>query len=301
MSRIYWIFTSAIVLTLLSPQGQAQEKAQNSQRQTTQEQKPTQTLPIPLPVDIVVDKASADARERREAETRQHEIDDLAAQQGMNLATQAMNEATQRMAFYSLISTFFVGIGTILLFYTLWLTRQANRVAQSAVDVTDVIGKRQLRAYISVLPLNVTGVNVGEVPKAEFQISNDGQTPAYKVRQVSFIDILPHPLADHQGDLAHPFENEPIPSHVLQKSGTSTGEAIADEPITETITKITTSSDRRLYLTGVVIYQDIFEIERRTKFCYFLERTVKPVRIHQKGGTLHRFEWMLSHVHNDAT
>lgn len=127
MSRIYWIFTSAIVLTLLSPLGQAQENAQSGQGQTTQEQKPTQTLPIPLPVDIVVDKASADARKRHEAVTRQHEIDDLAAQQGMNLATQAMNEATQRMAFYSLISTFFVGIGTILLFYTLWLTPKLTK------------------------------------------------------------------------------------------------------------------------------------------------------------------------------
>ena len=131
----HWGILFALGLVWAASLGQAQEQAQTPQETPATEQEPPQALPIPLPVDIVEDQAAADARERREAEAEQREIEDLIAQQGMNAGTQAINEATQRTADYAFWSTVFVGIGTILLIATLVLTLQANWAAQKAVTV----------------------------------------------------------------------------------------------------------------------------------------------------------------------
>ena len=112
----------------------------------------------------------------------------------MNAATEAINRATQRMAKYAFWSTVFVGVGTVLLIWTLWLTRQANKAARDAVSVTREIGKKQLRAYLvlesmpewvggfSGHPLG--GVNLG------MRISNRGQTPAKLVKATAVLQHL---------------------------------------------------------------------------------------------------------------
>lgn len=162
--------------------GQAQQEAQGEQGQPETSQEPSQTLPIPLPVEIVGDEAKTEARQRREDEARQREIDDLIAQQGMNAATQAMNDATQRMAFHSLLSTIFVGVGTGLLVWTLWLTRSANRAAVQAVEVTDEIGKKQLRAYVHTDCVSVDVSILGPRMDIRIGVKNFGQTPARELR-----------------------------------------------------------------------------------------------------------------------
>jgi hypothetical protein len=148
----------ALGLMLLTVSGQAQEEPQGGQGQTSQQQDPPRPLPIPLPVEIVEDQAAADARQRREEEATKREFDNLVAQQGINAATQAMNEATQRMALYSLISTALVGIGTVCLLGTLVLSAQANKSASLAakaaldtVEITRETGVAQTRSYISVV------------------------------------------------------------------------------------------------------------------------------------------------------
>uniref|UniRef100_UPI003BAA5BD7 hypothetical protein n=1 Tax=Stappia sp. TaxID=1870903 RepID=UPI003BAA5BD7 len=104
----------------------------------------------PFRVEIIENDRKASDRERREKEHSEIEKSSLIAQQEMNTATQDMNEATQRMAFYSLISTILVGVGTLLLLVTLYLTRQANTAAQDAVEVTREIGQMQTRAYVKI-------------------------------------------------------------------------------------------------------------------------------------------------------
>ena len=170
---------AALVLGLICAvsSGQAQEHTQSEQGQIAQQKQPAQALPPPFPVVIIEDEAAANARERREAESRQHEIDDLAAQKGMNTATKAMNEATQNMALYTLISTVFVGIGTVLLFVTLYLTHQANEAAQAAVNVTQRIGDAQLRSYLGITKVWIERDN----PRSMFNIKNFGQTPGYDI------------------------------------------------------------------------------------------------------------------------
>ena len=132
MSFRTWLF--AVTIGLIASLGQAQEQAGGEQGQSAAQENPAQPFPVPLLVDIIEDEATAEARNRSEEESRQREIEDLIAQQGMNAATQSIEAATKDMRDYSLYSTLFVGIGTVLLFVTLWITWQANRVARDAVN-----------------------------------------------------------------------------------------------------------------------------------------------------------------------
>nr|MCU0903838.1 hypothetical protein [Tabrizicola sp.] len=76
--------------------------------------------------------------------------DDLVAQQGVNVATQAMNEATQSMNRASWVSVWLVGGGTLLLVWSLALTRQANAAAREAVRITRDLGQIQMRSSVYV-------------------------------------------------------------------------------------------------------------------------------------------------------
>lgn len=183
MFRSHWIIAVAFGLAIAGSL-QAQEQTQDAGEAATNKSAPTEGQPLGIPVRIIEDRESAEARESRESEAEQREKDDLAAQQGMNAATQAMNEATQSMKHASWVSAGLVGFGTLLLVWTLYLTRDANRSAQDAVKITRDIGEAQIRAYVSISGVEVSlnkrspslrelFVNVGVV--------RTGQSPAHSV------------------------------------------------------------------------------------------------------------------------
>ncbi len=101
----------------------------------------------------------------------------------MNDATRAMNAATQDMRDYALYSTILVGVGTVLLFVTLFLTWQANKAARDAVEVTREIGEAQVRAYPIFQIKEVLISNTDEfgnvVVSFRGKVKNTGTTPAY--------------------------------------------------------------------------------------------------------------------------
>ncbi len=178
MSFRAWVYAAALGLTVFASSGQAQQETQSEQGQPDTGQEPAQTLPVPLLVEIVGDEAEAEASQRREEEASQREIDDLVAQQGMNAATQAMNDATQKMAFHSLLSTIFVGVGTVLLVATLLLTWQANRAAVKAVEITEEVGKKQIRAYVHTDHVTTSVFPAGPSINVRIGVKNFGQSPA---------------------------------------------------------------------------------------------------------------------------
>lgn len=193
-----WQFVAALGLALaLASSGQAQEEAPGGQGEPPAQEQPAPTLPIPLPVDIVEDEADAEARERSEREARQREIDALIAQQGMNDATRAMNDATQRMAKYALYSTLLVGVGTVLLIGTLWLTRQANRAAQTGVTVTEAAYKMDQRPWLAIGNPTVAATRVGPLHLGsnvealwlhyDLTVTNTGKTPAQDARLLTLV------------------------------------------------------------------------------------------------------------------
>jgi hypothetical protein len=184
MFKSRWLVAVAFGLTLVTS-GQAQEQAESSGRLAGQEQSQiTPYIPKPFQVEIVEDDTQAEVRQHSEDESRKREIADLAAQEGMNAATQAMNRATQRMADYAFWSTVFVAIGTVLLVGTLILTWMANRSAQAAVAVTREIGEAQVRAYLTEPTFKITRDKNDHIESVATIIMNVGQSPAIDVSVV---------------------------------------------------------------------------------------------------------------------
>lgn len=264
MSRHYWITVFAFGLILFASIGSAQDEAQSEQGQIQKLQKPAQTLPIPLPVDIVEDEATADARRRNEVEARQRQIEDLIAQKGMNAATQAMNEATQKMAVYNRYSTILVGVGTFLLFVTLWLTHQANKSAREAVGVTQDIGQRQLRAYIGVVSgeLLIRGAPPNQIVHFHVALKNTGQTPAY-----GFTTWIKGPVIDVTD--AYPY-TEPRP--MSERTGSSIvapgGDIHINQPgpLSNADIFAVDSGEKRIFIWGGCDFTDAFGKPRYFRF-----------------------------------
>lgn len=183
MFRSYRLIIFALGLTIsLSPEVSyaQQSEEQNGQRQTQADQNPPANPGPPFRVIIVEDQSKTDTRQASEERSEQRELQDLTAQKGMN-------EATKKMADYSIWQTILIAIGTSALLITLYLTRQANKAAmegakaaQLSVTETSRIGEAQVRAYLSGQHgrfeayegfLNITLV-----------IVNTGQSPAYNVK-----------------------------------------------------------------------------------------------------------------------
>lgn len=210
MSFRSWLFVAAVGLTLLPVSGQSQEKAGKAQNEAAASGEQPGGLSFAIPIEIIESDAEADARQREEDEAQQREVADLAAQQGMHLATEAMNDATQRMADYAFWSTLIVGVGTVLLLWTLWETRKANKSANRSVDMNGEMFRRQLRAYVTVPPevgiffecghkcLSVTIPfrNVGSIPASDLVFN--GTVYVHRIGEVlSFCKIV-----DEHGGLA---------------------------------------------------------------------------------------------------
>lgn len=175
--------------------GKAQEQAPEAPEQTATQQEGTQPFPIPVPVEIVESEESSQARQRSEEEARDREIEDLIAQQGMNAATQSIDAATQDMRDYALYSTLLVFVGTLLLFWTLRLTRQANAAALKSVEITEKMGRLQTQSYIS---FSETGMHFiyEENRVLALQVrpmfKNTGQIPGVMTYGFCYLTFLPN-------------------------------------------------------------------------------------------------------------
>ncbi|OUS19330.1 hypothetical protein A9Q95_13600 [Rhodobacterales bacterium 59_46_T64] len=171
-----WLCVFALGLTFATS-GQAQQQAQDEQEGASQQQQPTAELPIPIAVEIIEDQAAADTRKIRESESRQRDIDDLIAQQGMNESTRSMNDATQEMRDYVYIQTVLIGLGTALLVVTLMLTWGANRAAVKAAMVSLRVERPWIKVSIE------TGDELFGTPPDmwicyELSFENVGKSPA---------------------------------------------------------------------------------------------------------------------------
>jgi hypothetical protein len=169
----------ALGLVALPLQIQAQPHEDTTQRDHRNEQPPAQTdMPT---VNMVEDHAASDTANTPEDRAEQRQIDDLAAQQGMN-------DATKRMADLAVYQTWLIGIGTLFLLLTLWLTSKTNnaaaesvRVATATLAVTHDMAQRQLRAYLTVSEASAREEN--GILGVYLMLRNSGQTPARIYRQ----------------------------------------------------------------------------------------------------------------------
>ncbi|WP_090879057.1 hypothetical protein [Bauldia litoralis] len=222
-----------------------------------------------LPVEIIEKKSDAKVRERREKRSEKREKHDLIAQQ-------RMNRATKKMADYSLWQTIFVGLGTFLLIVTLFLTRQANKAARSAVAVTRRMGKVQSRAYVVVKGGALKNFGEGKHAHAVVSLINSGQTPAHGVRTKMHVGIGPYPPPTGAAFSEPPeltdagSDGVAGPGAVLYKHVT-----MEDHPLTAPEVASITNGQQAIYIVGDVRYRDAFGKARTTRFrTMFTHRSV---------------------------
>ena len=188
----------------------------------------------------------------------------------MNAATKAMNDATQSMAASSYWSTVIVGIGTVLLLWTLFETRKATVAARTAVEVTRGIGQAQIRAYLSVAPEDIPRLGeLGEIDAVPFRISieNNGSSPARHVRHLAKVVTVDERLPDPCEDLGS--EAAPQTSGGAIAPGVSLVGSVNGDFTYADLYAIQVEEDGRMpYLAGVVFYRDVFEREYKLRFSY---------------------------------
>jgi hypothetical protein len=89
----------------------------------------------------------------------------------------------------------FLLIGTVVL--SALSTRAAfagTRAANAAIEQSERHAQQQLRAYLAMVPEAAGGFFAGDVVTIELRPRNHGQTPAYKIRHMFEIEVLPYPL-----------------------------------------------------------------------------------------------------------
>jgi hypothetical protein len=232
---------------------QAQVGQNDEQRQTSPEENPADSSSFAIPIEIIEDQAEADARQRREQEADQRQIDDLLAQQGMDQATQRMTDLAEKQ-------TWLIGIGTLLLFVTLYFAYQANRAAFAAVKVTKDIGERQVRAYVHPDGFTLTHTDDEFLPCVTMHYKNFGQSPARRIVKdikVSFVFIGRAQVkesefkADETGLDLGPGQRKS--TSAVFRFYTGLREAIVKEMVT-------------LHVHGTIRYFDVFDEKRETHF-----------------------------------
>jgi hypothetical protein len=190
------------------------------------------------------------------------------------------------------------GIASFVAFLQFWALFFTLRIMRSTAQ-------RQLRAYISFTPQVLMNAYPQRKPIAKFKIKNTGQTPAYNIRYITTLEILPHPMVDHQGDLVSPgHEPTPIAGRPIHSQEHIDGEAHAENPLTFEDFQRMNGPDHRLYLAGIVWYEDIFGVTRKTKFCVYIggpEFADIATAAHVSGQPVQSLDWSFSHVHNEAT
>ncbi|MEW4458989.1 hypothetical protein AB1K42_12890 [Roseibium algicola] len=274
MFRSYWIIAIALGLIATSSLGQAQEEGGNADRQAQAQDEPAKPLFAPFRVEIVENNAEAEARDRSEEESKEREIRDLAAQEGMNRATQAMNAATQDMRNFALYSTILTGVGTVLVFATLLLMIQANRAAvkaaeasEGAVAETRRIGEAQVRAYLG---FEVAAGDVAANKRLSFtvKIINHGQSPAFEVATASTTFIRPSSWRWGAEPTNKPSGEATLA--MLNPGGHMFIHAEMEPPILLTESHIGSlkSGISTAYASVTVFHKDVFGQSRETQFCF---------------------------------
>ena len=185
---------------------------------------------------------------------------------------------------------------------------EASRAATAMRDVADGVNAsanaanenlavfkdaslRQMRAYLTV---NLGGVVPQDKTTAyRFEVrmilENTGNTPAYKVRSATRIDIFPFPLPDDFVLPDVPLANSSSilgPHQHLILTGGIAREIYSDEDVNE----IEFGIHKKLFVYGRVAYEDAFGVQRQTNFFQIVTWL--------KGGD--KFMSLVMPDHNDA-
>lgn len=189
----------------------------------------------------------------------------------MNAATQAMNDATQRMADFAYAQTWLVGVGTALLFVTLWLTWQANKAAQAAVAVTREMGMKQVRAYLFCESVSIDwAADRDSIRHVVLMWKNSGLSPASSVQTWAALCVLrPAAIADEitEDDLEEIERLYEVEERYLYIPPNGTTKNLL-RPIPTEELAAWRRGDCAILAYGITWYVDEFNEHRISRCCY---------------------------------
>ena len=125
--------------------------------------------------------------------------------------------------------------------------------------------ERQLRAYVFPRAKALTNYAVGETPSLEITIKNYGQTPAYKLAQVSTWGYQDFPLTER----LPPLENSDEERRPLAPSDHILAWPTFQNPITSAQIAEIHNGKKALYFLGRIDYVDAFGARRWVTYCYY--------------------------------
>jgi hypothetical protein len=174
-----------------------------------------------------------------------------------------------------------VGAGQVVLFYVqLGLIRtaadeaeKAGTAAERAADATTAsvnlarsTAEKQLRAYVLVTNITISGVEPDATPTANIIFKNSGQTPASDLQVFVAMALIDYPPQ------IHPIDDEPSPIGSVTVLGPNSeyvvpaglvGRLGADQYLA------IHSGEQAIHIIGTIKYRDAFGIERHTNFNSF--------------------------------
>ncbi|MCB4770086.1 cytochrome P450 [Ancylobacter sp. Lp-2] len=131
-----------------------------------------------LRVQVVEDLADAERAERADEESRRREASDLAAQQSMADSTRQLVDISWWQGAFALAGAVLSLVGTVAVVVALWLSREANRAAMRAVELSEKVARTELRAYL-VFEDVVVDQRPSRPMGVSFLFRNCGSTPAF--------------------------------------------------------------------------------------------------------------------------
>lgn len=151
---------------------------------------------------------------------------------------------------------------------TVEIARENMVTSKRIADQQERIGGLQTRAYLMVEYLGMVPQNNGAMHRFEprLRLSGNGLTPAYKVRYRAVSDVLQFPLPDDFGFLLPPA-TESGGTGLLGPRNTFTISAALPRMYSDLeIAEIKNGSTRRIYIWGIVDYEDAFGVPRYVEF-----------------------------------
>lgn len=170
-------------------------------------------------------------------------------------------KAQQEMAQWAALMLIVTSVGVLFVAATLITASDANKVFSISAE-------RQSRAYISIHQLSFLEANVSRPPGAVLRILNSGNSPANKVYVWYRIGLRPmENLEPRQNDF-NETERGKWDKTIGPQSGSTVTASLSDVLTQEQYIAMI-AKQIAIVMWGEVHYEDIFEKQQVTRFCYY--------------------------------
>jgi hypothetical protein len=150
------------------------------------------------------------------------------------------------------------GLALVLALSTIFLWFATRDLVAGTADFS----KKQLRAYLGLSEVFISGVAVGEKPTVECALRNFGQTPAYRVSYWAEAKLL-----DSRADSFTPTQSGSERTVNPGRDGFTIKARLAEPLSEEDMSKIKLGT-ASIYFYGAISYRDAFSRRRKTEFLY---------------------------------